>query len=120
MSSNSSIARKIERMERQLSEIKLMLTKTEKAEKKKSSKPMSISDCKSKSDLKKFTVKELKDWIKGNGVSSKKLSEKIKDELIKLVWKKLKSSPSSSDSSGTTDSSTQSSDSSESDSSESD
>ena len=69
------------------------------APRKRKDKPESIDACKSKSDLAKFNVKELKQWIKENGIDAKKLSEKHKEDLVKMVWKKLKTSAESSSSS---------------------
>ena len=124
--SSASITKKISQIETQLSKLKLMLEQKEIKEadkkvapRKRKDKPESIDVCKSKSDLAKFNVKELKEWIKQNGIDTKKLSEKHKEDLIKLVWKKLKSSTESS-SSESSEESTSSDSSSDSGSSESD
>jgi hypothetical protein len=97
----SSAAAAIKRIEAQLAKLKLQLEDkpskktTKKAatkpKPKKSSKPKSIDHCKNKEELTKFTVAELKDWIKSNGVETKKLYEKHKEDLVNLVWKKIKS-----------------------------
>ena len=82
----------IKKLEAQLSKLKLELkNRKPKAERKRKDKPKSIEDCTSKEDLAKFTIKELKDWIKSNGVETKKLYQKHKEDLVKLVWKKVKS-----------------------------
>ena len=102
--SNASISKKIESIEVQLGKLKLLLVdepKTKKPSepkkkpsesKKKKDKPESIDTCKKKSELEKFTVKELKDWIKEHKIEAKKLSEKRKNDLVKFVWDVLKKS----------------------------
>jgi len=96
----SSASAAIKRIETQLAKLKLQLEdkpakkttkKATESKPKKSSKPKSIDHCKNKEELTKFTVAELKDWIKSNGVETKKLYEKHKKDLVKLVWKKIKS-----------------------------
>ena len=97
----SSAAAAIKKLELQLAKLKLMVLTEVKPDKKtkaatepktkKSSKPKSIDQCKNKEDLTKFTIAELKDWIKSNGIEIKKLYEKHKADLVKLVWKKIKS-----------------------------
>ena len=52
----------------------------------KKSRPKKISDCTSKDQLKKFTVKELTAWIKKHDISVKKINEKHKKDFIKLIW----------------------------------
>jgi len=117
---SASINKKIDQIENQLSKLKLLVNTQKKQEKKKPSepkkkkdKPESIESCKKKSELEKFTVKELKDWIKENGIDTKKLSKKHKEDFIKLVWKKLNESAESSsdESSSESDSGSSSSDS---------
>ena len=104
--SSKSILKRLEKIEADLAGLKLDIKKSGKSEKptkkessKKSKKPVSITKCKSKSELSKFTVKELKDWVKENKVDSKKLAEKLKTELVNLVWKNLKKSADSSETS---------------------
>ena len=94
--SSSSV---IKKLEAQLAKMKLELSAKGKSSKAGSSKPKSernnkprsIDSCKSKSELAKFTIAELKDWIKSNRVETKKLYEKHKADLVNLVWKKIKS-----------------------------
>jgi hypothetical protein len=84
----------LKKLESQLAKLKMEISKTKKtteSKPKKSSKPKRIEDCAKKSDLAKFTIAELKDWIKSNGIKTKKLYEKHKADLVKLVWKKIKS-----------------------------
>ena len=90
-----STASAIKKIEAQLAKLKLQLASKEnkkpKVERTRKDKPDSIDSCTSKTDLEKFTIKELKDWIKSNGVETKKLYEKHKKDLVNLVWKKVKS-----------------------------
>jgi hypothetical protein len=97
----SSVSKKIEKIEKLLNELKLAVeNKSEKkiVNRKPKDKPASITECKTKSEVKKFTVKELKQFVKESGIDIKKLSEKHKDDLVKVVWKKLKSDSSSEES----------------------
>ena len=117
MASPAAVAKKIEQIELQFGKLKLMLTakapgkSNSVGQRKRKGKPETIENCKKKSDLEKFTVKELKDWVKANGIDTKKLKEKHKEDYVKLVWKNLKtvatseSDPSSSDSSSSESSS---------------
>ena len=88
--------------------IKADKSKASKAPKgKKADKPSSINKCKSKADLDKFTCAELKEWLVAKKVE--KISSLKKDELVALVFKKLKKKPepesdSESDSSDSSDS----------------
>ena len=92
-----SAASAIKKLEAQLAKLKLQLASKEnkspkpKTERKRKDKPKSIDSCKSKGELSKFTIAELKDWIKSNRVETKKLYEKHKADLVNLVWKKIKS-----------------------------
>lgn len=134
-SSSSAVYKKIEKIEKMLSNLKLVLEKkdalvkskkskkSESVKSKKSesiskskSKPESISKCKSKSDLEKFTIKELKVWIKENKIDTKKLSEKHKADFIKLVWDTIMNSRIVESECDSSDSSSSDSDSSDSDS----
>jgi hypothetical protein len=116
MASPAAVSKKIEQIELQLGKLKLMLTAKSSGksgmQRKRKDKPESIEKCKKKSDLEKFTVAELKEWAKENGVDLKSLKEKHKEDYVKLVWKKLKASASeSSESSSGSDSGSSSSDS---------
>ena len=113
MSSPAAVSKKIEQIESQLGKLKLMLTAKSAgksksvSQRKRKDKPDSIESCKKKAELEKFTVAELKDWVKKNGVDVKKLAKKHKEDYVKLVWKKLKeiTSDSSSDESSSSSSS---------------
>ena len=114
MSSPAAVSKKIEQIELQLGKLKLMLTakpavksKSE-SQRKRKDKPESIEKCKKKADLEKFTVSELKEWAKNNGVDLKKLAKKHKEDYVKLVWKKLKETESSSEESSSSSSSSSS------------
>jgi len=103
--SQSSILKKIESIESQLGKLKIALSKVDEPKKKKPSeptkrkdKPETIDSCKTKTELAKFTIKELKEWIKENKIDAKKLSEKHKEELVKFVWKIIKNKTESSES----------------------
>ena len=117
MSTSKSILKRLQKIEDDLADLKIDLKKSIKTEtsstkKQSCKKPASITKCKSKSELAKFTVKELKDWVKENKIDAKKLAEKLKTELINLVWKNIKKSADSSDSdSGSSDDSSDSDDS---------
>jgi hypothetical protein len=92
-----SAASAIKKLEAQLAKLKVEVSKGKdkspkaKTERKRKDKPKSIDTCTSKSDLAKFTIIELKDWIKSNRVETKRLYEKHKADLVNLVWKKIKS-----------------------------
>ena len=116
----SSITKKIEQIENQLAKLKLMLeaknTKSEErsdlrlVEKKTKKNLGFISDCKKKSELEKFTVKDLKAFIKENKIDIKKITEKHKIDLVKIIWKTIKKSLKSEDESETSENSSSDSD----------
>ena len=77
MSTSKSILKRLKQIESDLAGLKIELKKSIKQEEShkrkssnKSSKPASITKCKKKEDLSKFTVKELKDWVKENKIDS--------------------------------------------------
>ena len=108
---SAALVKKLEKLEAQLAKLKVEIKeKPKKSTKaKKSSKPASIDKCSKKEELAKFTVSELKDWVKANRIDTKKLKEKLKADLVAFVWKNLKkqteSESESSDSETDTDSS---------------
>jgi hypothetical protein len=112
MASPAAVSKKIEQIELQLGKLKLMLTAKSSGksgmQRKRKDKPESIEKCKKKADLEKFTVSELKEWAKNNGVDLKKLAKKHKEDYVKLVWKKLKETESSSEESSSSSSSSSS------------
>jgi hypothetical protein len=83
--SSSSVASRISKLEKELSELKVELSET----KKKTSKPKKIEDCKNMNELKKFTVTELKEWLKKKKINVKKVTEKHKDDFVKIVWENI-------------------------------
>ena len=96
----SSIKSLISKIEKDLNALKISMKKeSKKKEQKKKVIKKIIDDVKKKSDLKKFTVAELKEWIKKNNINTKKLEKLHKDDWINIVWKTIKkNSESSSDS----------------------
>jgi hypothetical protein len=82
-----------------------------KAKSKEKSKPKTIEDCKTKSEIKKFTIAEIKDWLRKRGVSLKKISELHKEDFVNIAWKTKNSeseSESESDSESDSDSDSES------------
>ena len=92
----SSINKQIAALEKAIKALKVA-AKAQKSEKKapkkvskKSEKPKKISDCVKKSDLKAFTKAELIQWAKDNDCKVKGILKQLKDDLIELVWKNIK------------------------------
>jgi hypothetical protein len=83
---SSSVASRISKLEKELSELKVELSETKK---KTSTKPKKIEDCKHINELKKFTVTELKEWLKKKKINVKKVTEKHKDDFVKIVWENI-------------------------------
>ena len=101
----SSIADRTSNLEKELKLLKLEVKKELKLELKKEKKPKNIEDCKSKDDLKKFTIKELKEWLKKKEINIKKITEKHKNDFVNIVWKNISEhQESSSDESESSDS----------------
>ncbi len=99
----ASMSKRIEQIENHLEKLKLMISESElkkineKPAKAKQAKPkpakerpLTIADCVKKADLSKFTVNELKAFIKENEIDIKNLSKKRKEDIVNEVWKKLK------------------------------
>jgi hypothetical protein len=103
-SSSESSLKKIAKLEEQLNKLKLSLGKSASKETKerkprtRKDKPVSIESCKSKSELDKFTKKEIIDWIKSREIALKKANQTLKEDLVKFVWKQLKNKAESSSS----------------------
>jgi hypothetical protein len=55
-----------------------------------SNKPKKIDLCEKKEQVKKFTVPELKEWLKKHKIEVKNIAEKHKDDWVNIVWKTLK------------------------------
>lgn len=100
-----STASIIAKLEKQLNALKVSTKASKKTEK--VSKKLKISEVTKKSDLKKFTVAELKEFIKKKKYVTKKTDKLHKDDWIDLIWKNLdiNSSSSESDESSESDSS---------------
>lgn len=82
----STVAR-ITKIEKELNALKMELNKIEK--KSNIKKPKKIEDCESIEQLKKFSVTELKEWLKKKKINVKKVSEKHKEDFVKIVWKNI-------------------------------
>ena len=92
---SSSVSKKITKLEEQLSKLKLSLGKSKETKERKprtrKDKPEAIESCKTKTDLAKFTKKEIIDWIKSREIALKKANQTLKEDLVKFVWKHLSS-----------------------------
>ena len=92
---SSSVSKKIAKLEEQLSKLKLSLGKSKETKERKprsrKDKPAAIESCKSKSELNKFTKKEIIDWIKSREIALKKANQTLKEDLVKFAWKHLSS-----------------------------
>ena len=97
-----STASIISKLEKQLKALKVSTKASKKAEK--VSKKLKISEVTKKSDLKKFTVAELKEFIKKKKYVTKKTDKLHKDDWIDLIWKNLDINSSSSESEETDES----------------
>ena len=86
----SSIASRIAKLEKELNKLKVELEKQESSDssEKKEKKPKNIVDCTSKSQIEKFTVSDLKEFIKKKKLDSKNAS--IKEDFVKIVFKYVK------------------------------
>jgi hypothetical protein len=89
----SSIAKQISKLEDQLNKLKLKASKSKEPKAAKSKKckgkQCAIESCDKKTELAKFTKKELLDWIKNKQITLKEASKKLKADLVKFVWKHL-------------------------------
>jgi len=84
----AKIAARITKMEKELSDLKMELNKVEEKNTR-VKKPKKIDDCESIEEVKKFSVTELKEWLKKNEINVKKVSEKHKEDFVKIVWKNI-------------------------------
>ena len=82
-----SLIAKIAKLEKDLNALKVELNKqtTDTSVKK----PKSIDDCETIEQLNKFTTTELKAWLKKNKINVKKITEKHKDDFVKIVWENI-------------------------------
>jgi len=100
-SASKELSKRLSKVELDISEIKEILKastkkkpKSPKSEKKhkSSNKPVKIEKSKNIEELRKFTVSELKDYIKKKKIDIKKISDKHKEDFVKIVWKYIKDS----------------------------
>ena len=95
----SSVSVIIAKLEKQLKALKVSTkiakTNEKKPEKKNKGK---ISEVNKKEDLKKFTVVELKEFIKKNKIVTKKTDKLHKEDWINLIWNNIKNESESDDS----------------------
>ena len=99
---SKDLNKRLAALEKEMNALKVEIKKEEK---KTAKKPKKIDDCDTIDQVKKFTVTELKAWIKKNKIDVKKIEEKYKDDFVKIVWKNIKeySSDNSSDYSSSED-----------------
>ena len=95
----SSVLVIIAKLEKQLKALKVSTKIAKKNEKKPEKKNKGkISDVNKKDDLKKFTVVELKEFIKKNKIVTKKTDKLHKEDWINLIWNNIKSDSSNDES----------------------
>jgi len=98
MSSAASMLKQIAKLEADLSKLKLSFGKPSKEHKPskepkprtRKDKPSAIEKCAKKSELDKFTKKELIEWIKAKNLKLKNAAAEYKADLVKFVWKNFK------------------------------
>ena len=95
---------KISKLEKELAQIKLEIGKGGKSTKgdkttkgAKTAKPKDIDYCESKEELNKFSLSELKEYIKTNKINVKKITEKHKADFVEIVWKYINENSDDSD-----------------------
>ncbi len=88
---SASLLNRLAELEKEIKAIKKEISKESAKEptKEKTKKPKTIDECKTKDEINKFKVAEIKAWITENDIDVKNLDEKYKDDLIKIVWKNL-------------------------------
>jgi hypothetical protein len=84
-----TIAARISKLEKEIDSLKIEFSKDHKD--KGTKKPKNIDDCESIEQVKKFTTVELKEWLKKNKINVKKITEKHKDDFVKIVWQEISS-----------------------------
>ena len=82
----SSITSRISKLEKELAALKV-----ESIKKPNNLKPKKIEECETKEQLKKFTLTELKEWLKKKKINIKKVTDKHKDDFVKIVWENISS-----------------------------
>jgi hypothetical protein len=88
---SKDLNKRLAALEKEMNSIKLEMEKEEKKPMKLSAKkPLNIEDCTCIEQLNKhFTVSELKLWLKKNKINVKKITEKHKDDFVKIVWENI-------------------------------
>jgi len=80
---SSTIYARISKLEKELESLKVELKESS------VKKPKKIDDYETKEQLKKFSVTELKEWLKKKKINVKKVSEKHKDDFVNIVWENI-------------------------------
>ena len=83
---SKTLLSKISKLEKELADLKMEIDK--------SAKPKGIDKCESKDELNKFSVSELKEYIKKKKINVKKITEKHKADFVEIVWKYINKSDS--------------------------
>ena len=91
---SNKLLSKISKLEKQLAEIKLELKGGKSVKSANTAKPKKIDEVESKEQLNKFSVTELKEYVKKNKINVKKITEKHKADFVEIVWKYLNDSDS--------------------------
>jgi len=84
---SKTLLSKISKLEKELADLKMEISKSAK-----SAKPKGIDNCDSKEELNKFSVSELKEYIKKKKINVKKITEKHKADFVEIVWKYINDS----------------------------
>ena len=105
---SKSLLSKISKLEKELADLKMEIGKGDKGAK--SAKPKGIDKCESKDELNKFSVSELKEYIKKKKIDVKKITEKHKADFVEIVWKYINDSEEESEESENSDESEESED----------
>ena len=90
----SSVVSRIAKLEKELNALKVELNSSEvkpevKTEVKPEVKPKKIEDCTTMKQLDKFSVIELKEWLKKKKINVKKVAAKHKEDFVKIVWQEI-------------------------------
>ena len=83
---------RLARLEKEINNLKVEISekKPKETEKRTEKKPKKIEDCTTPKQLNKyFTVAELKEWLKKKKINVKKVSEKHKNDFVKIVWENI-------------------------------
>jgi hypothetical protein len=88
---SSSVLARLSKLEKLIKDLKVDYSEPNKSSRPmKINKPTKIEDCKNKNELNKyFTVTELKEWLKKNKIIVKKVTDKLKEDFVKIVWENI-------------------------------